>query len=177
MATLSPLILPFKGIEPIIPESCYLAPGAVIIGDVILGDESSVWFHTVVRGDVNYVRIGRGTNIQDLCTLHVTDGTYPLNIGDHVTVGHGAILHGCSIEETSLIGIGARVLDGAHIGKESLVAAGAVVSPGTTIPPRSLVMGIPGRVKRTLEEREVEEIRDSARQYVETVAAYRSDDK
>jgi carbonic anhydrase/acetyltransferase-like protein (isoleucine patch superfamily) len=171
------LILPFLGIEPIIPESCYLAPGAVIIGDVILGDESSVWFHTVVRGDVNYVRIGRRTNIQDLCTLHVTDGTHPLNIGDNVTVGHGAIVHGCSIEETCLIGIGARILDGAQIGRESVVAAGALISPGTRIPPRSLVMGIPGRVKRTLEDKEVEEIRNSAQHYVDAIASYRSDAK
>lgn len=176
MAEPGPLILPFRGIEPIIHESCYLAPGACVIGDVILGEESSVWFHSVVRGDVNYVRIGRRSNVQDLCVLHVSEGTHPLNIGDDVTVGHGAVVHGCAIEDACLIGIGARVLDGARVGRESLLAAGSVVTPGTNIPPRSLVMGIPGRVKRTLTEQEVADIRDSARRYVDYSGTYRSGD-
>jgi carbonic anhydrase/acetyltransferase-like protein (isoleucine patch superfamily) len=129
-----------------------------------------------VRGDINYVRIGRRTNVQDLCVLHVSAGTHPLNIGDDVSIGHGAVVHGCSIEDSCLVGIGSRILDGVQVGRESLIAAGAVVAPGTKIPPRSLVMGVPGRVKRTLDEEEVEEIRASAQSYVSYAATYRNGD-
>jgi len=170
----APLIRPFRGIKPIIPESSYLAPGVCIIGDVILGEDASVWFHSVIRGDVNYVRLGRRTNIQDHCVLHVSAGTHPLNIGDDVTVGHGAILHGCSVEDASLVGIGARILDGVRVGRESLVAAGTLVPPGMEIPPRSLVIGVPGRVRRSLEDAEVAQILASARRYVAYAAAYRN---
>ncbi|MBU1702388.1 MAG: gamma carbonic anhydrase family protein [Candidatus Eisenbacteria bacterium] len=173
MTNLKPLILPFRGIRPILPESCYLAPGVCIVGDVILGEDSSVWFHSIIRADVNYVRIGRRTNVQDQCVLHVSAGTHPLNIGDEVTIAHAAVIHGCSIEDGCFVGIGARILDGAQIGRESLVAAGAVVTPNMIIPPRSLVLGVPARVKRSLEEKEVEKIRASARTYVDYASEYR----
>jgi carbonic anhydrase/acetyltransferase-like protein (isoleucine patch superfamily) len=165
-------VIPFRGIEPIVPESCFLAPFACIVGDVILGEECSVWFHAVVRGDVHYVRVGRRTNIQDHCVLHVTGGRHPLNVGEEVTVGHGAILHGCTVGDRCLIGMGAKLLDGAKVGSGSIVAAGAVVAPGTEIPPRSLVAGVPARIRRRVEDAELDGIVASAQHYVETAAAY-----
>ncbi|MBW1975465.1 MAG: gamma carbonic anhydrase family protein [Deltaproteobacteria bacterium] len=124
-------VLPFKNTFPQLGESVYIAPGAWVIGDVIIGDRSSVWFNTIVRGDVNYIRIGKETNIQDQSTLHVTTDRFPLNIGSRVTIGHGATVHGCTVEDECLIGIGAIILDGAYIERHAVVAAGAVVTPGT----------------------------------------------
>lgn len=144
-----------------------------MIGDVEIGDDSSVWFGTVVRGDVNWIRIGDETNIQDRCVVHVTVDKHPTSIGDRVTVGHGAILHGCTVEDTCLVGIGAIVLDAAVIGRRSLVAAGAVVTPRTVVPPESLVMGAPAVVRRRLTAAEIEEIEESARRYVKHAAGYR----
>lgn len=166
------MILPYKNITPKIPESVFVAPNATVIGDVEIGEDSSIWFNTVIRGDVHKIRIGARTNIQDGCVLHVTYQKYSLTLGNEVTVGHGAILHGCVIEEQCLIGMGARVLDGARIGKFSLVAAGSLVREGQEIPPQTLVAGVPAVAKRTLSEKEVETILQSAQRYVEYKNTY-----
>ncbi len=165
------MILAYRGIRPQVAESAFLAPSATIVGDVHVGDESGLWFGVIVRGDVNRIRIGRRTNLQDGTIVHVTSGTHPTVIGDGVTVGHGAKLHGCSVANGCLIGIGAIVLDGAVIGEESMVAAGTLVVPGTIVPPRSLVVGSPGKVRRSLTDEECEQLRLLAERYV----AYRLD--
>lgn len=167
-------IIPYKGKSPRIASTALLLPGVTLIGDVELGEESSVWFGTVIRGDVNWIRIGDMTNIQDRCVVHVTLDKHPTVIGDRVTVGHGAILHGCTVEDACLIGIGATVLDDAVIGKHSLVAAGALVTPHTRIPPESLVMGIPAVVKRRLTSAEIDNLEASARRYVSYANNYRA---
>ncbi len=167
------MILDYKGISPQLDASVFLAPGACVIGDVQIGENSSLWFNVVVRGDVNFIRIGRRSNIQDGSVVHVTRDTHPTVIGDDVTVGHNATLHGCTVHDGSLVGIGATILDGAVIGASSLVAAGSVVAPGTQIPPRSLVMGQPGLVKRTLSEDECKNIHTFAERYVQYQNDYR----
>ncbi|SHF74593.1 Carbonic anhydrase or acetyltransferase, isoleucine patch superfamily [Desulfacinum infernum DSM 9756] len=167
-----PGIVPYKGIFPTLGDDVYVAPGAWIVGDVEIGDRSSVWFNTVIRGDVNIVRIGRETNIQDNATLHVTGKKYPLFIGDRVTIGHRAVVHGCVVEDECLIGMGAIVLDGARVGKGSIVAAGAVVSPGAEVPPGSVVMGVPAEVKKYLDEEEKERLRVTAEHYVGMARRY-----
>jgi carbonic anhydrase/acetyltransferase-like protein (isoleucine patch superfamily) len=166
-------VIPYKNKSPRIASSALLLPSVTVIGDVEIGDEASIWFGTIVRGDVNWIRIGDMTNIQDRCVVHVTVGTHPTTIGDRVTVGHGAILHGCTIEDACLIGIGATVLDGAVVGKHSLVAAGALVPPGAKIPPESLVMGLPAVVKRKLSPAEIDNLESSARRYVKYANSYR----
>ena len=148
-------------------DDVFLAPGAMILGDVIVAEESSIWYHTVVRGDVNFIRIGRGTNLQDLCVIHGTTDVHPVRIGDYVTVGHGAIIHGATLEDGCLIGMGSTVLDGARIGAGALVGAGSVVPPGMEIPPRMLALGSPARVKRALRPEEVEAGRASAEHYIQ----------
>jgi carbonic anhydrase/acetyltransferase-like protein (isoleucine patch superfamily) len=165
--------LSFKGVRPEVDPSVYVAPGAVIIGDVVIGPESSVWFGTIVRADVHYIRIGAQTNIQDQCILHVTRGTYPLNLGDRITVGHRAIIHGCTIEDGCLIGMGAVLLDGCHVDGEAIVAAGSVVSEGSHIPPRTLAMGVPAKVLRDITEKELARAKDSASHYIELAEIYR----
>ena len=137
------MILEYKGVSPKIASTVFLAPSACVIGDVHVGSQSSLWFNVVVRGDVNYIRIGERTNIQDGTVVHVTRDTHPTIIGNDVSIGHSVTLHGCTLHDNCLVGIGAIVLDGAVIGASSLVAAGSLVSPGTEIPPRSLVMGSP----------------------------------
>jgi len=144
------MIIPYKGTSPVIHENCFIAPGCFIVGDVTIGAESSVWFGAVLRGDINWIKIGEWTNIQDGCVVHVTNNTAPAQIGDHVTVGHGAILHGCRIESACLIGMGAIILDKAVIGGGSLVAAGSVVKGGMVVPPGSMVAGNPAVVKRRI---------------------------
>ena len=139
----------YENIEPDIDESAFVAPSVVLVGKVSLGARSSIWFNSVVRGDINAITIGQDTNIQDGCLLHVTSHN-PLVIADRVTAGHGAILHGCHIQSDCLIAMGAIILDGAVVGRGSIVAAGAVVSPGMIIPEESLVMGIPGKVVRSV---------------------------
>jgi carbonic anhydrase/acetyltransferase-like protein (isoleucine patch superfamily) len=136
-----------------------------VAGDVVIGEDSGIWFHAVVRGDIEPIRIGMRGNIQDLCVVHVRHGR-PVHLGDDVTVGHRAILHGCTVESRVLIGMGAIVLDGAVIGEESIVGAGSLIPPGAVIPPRSLVLGSPARVKRPLTDADVQSIVDSARRYV-----------
>lgn len=162
----------FLGAAPQFDASVWLAPTAVVIGDVHLGAEASVWFGAMLRGDVHYIRIGAATNIQDLAVVHVSRGTHPCVIQDEVTVGHSAILHGCTVEDQCLIGMGAVVLDGAVVGRGSVVGAKAVVTRDTVIPPRSLVLGAPARVLRPVSDAELDSIRDNARHYVRLARIY-----
>lgn len=157
---------------PKLASDCFVAPNATVLGDVAMGRESSIWFGAVVRGDSNVIKIGAGSNVQDLCVLHV-DETNSLKIGDLVTVGHRATLHGCTVEDNVLIGMCSTVMNGAVIGKESIVGAGALVIEGTKIPPRSLVLGVPAKVKRQLTSDEILAIDTNARQYIEKAAQYR----
>ena len=155
--------LPFKDKTPRVGERVWLAPTAYVTGDVEIGNDVSFWYHTVARGDVHWIRIGDGTNIQDGSVLHVSAGTHPLDIGAGVVIGHSAVVHGCTIGDGALIGIGARVLDGAVIEAGAQIAAGAVVAPGQRIPTGQLAMGVPARIKRSLsdaESREIAVIRD-----------------
>lgn len=165
-------VLPYKGVYPKLGDRVFIAPGAWVIGDVVVGDGSSVWFNSVVRGDVHYIRIGFETNIQDNSTLHVTGGSFPLEIGNRVTIGHRAIVHGCVIGDECLIGMGAVILDGAKIGKGSLIAAGSVVAPGTEIPPDSLVMGVPATLKKTVEASDRELMKGSIDHYLQLSEEY-----
>ena len=167
-----PLLLAWQGRAPRIHPDAWLAPGASVIGDVEIGADSSVWFGAVVRGDFHHVRIGARTNLQDACVVHVTRDLHPAIVGDEVTVGHGATVHGCRVADGALIGIGAIVLDGAEIGEEALVAAGAVVTPGTRVPPRTLVAGTPARVLRGLSSDEVRQQRERALGYVRDAREY-----
>ena len=160
---------------PIIPSSCFVEETGIVIGDVVIGEDCSIWFHAVVRGDVNYIRIGSRTNVQDLCLLHVTHDTHPLIIGNDVTVGHNVVLHGCTIHDRVLVGMGATVMDGVVIGEDSVVGAGALVTEGTVVPPKSLILGSPARVKRPVTEKELAWIRESAENYVEYARQYISD--
>lgn len=160
----------FKPVIP--PASTLIFPGAVVVGDVTLGEDCSIWYNAVLRADEDAITVGDGTNIQDNAVLHVTAGL-PLTIGQGVTVGHGAILHSCAIGDHSLIGMGATVLDGAVIGEGCLVAAGAVVTPRTVIPDGSMVMGAPAKVKRPLTEEEKADIRHNAQVYVDLKEDYR----
>ena len=154
----SPLILPHHGVTPTIPKSAYLAPTATVIGDVVMGQDSSLWFNVVARADVNFIRIGDRTNIQDNSTIHVSVDTWPTIIGNDVVGGHNILLHGCTVKDRVLIGMGSVLQDGAVIGEESIVGAGALVTPGTQIPPRSLVLGRPGRVVRQVTDQEVSDM-------------------
>jgi carbonic anhydrase/acetyltransferase-like protein (isoleucine patch superfamily) len=158
---------PFQKSQPRLGARVFVAENATVIGDVVLGDDVSVWFGTVIRGDVHFIRVGARTNIQDNCTLHVNTGTHPVNIAEDVTIGHGVIAHGCTIERGALIGMGSRVLDGAVVGENALVGAGALVGEGMRIPPRTLVIGIPARVKRELTGEEVARLEESWKHYVE----------
>ncbi|MGD8531046.1 MAG: gamma carbonic anhydrase family protein [Syntrophobacterales bacterium] len=167
--------LSFKGVQPTIDPTVYVAPGAVIIGDVVIGPESSIWFGTIVRADVHYIRIGSQTNIQDQCVLHVTGGKHPLHIGNRITVGHRAIIHGCTIEDGCLIGMGAVLLDGCYVGSEAVVAAGAVVAEGTRIPPRTLAMGVPAEPRREVNDKELARARSSSSHYIELAEIYRQE--
>jgi gamma-carbonic anhydrase len=168
------LIRAYRGVMPKVHASAWIADSAEVIGDVELGEESSVWFTTVVRGDVHFIRVGRGTNLQDGTVVHVNRNGTPTILGDFVTVGHAARLHGCHIKSNCLIGIGAVVLDGAVLEEECLVAAGAVVSPGTLVPRGSLLMGAPARVKRSVTEKDLELIYRSAKHYIDLAAEYKA---
>ena len=168
-------IRPYKGKHPQIAASAYIDPASVIIGDVVIGEDSSIWPLCVVRGDVNYIRIGARTNIQDGSILHVMKDEYPLILGDDITVGHSVTLHGCTIESRCLIGMRATILNGVVVGEGSIVAAGALLTERTTIPPRSLVMGSPGKVKRTLTAIDQATIDMYAKRYVEYKNIYREE--
>ncbi len=167
------MILEYKNLKPKLGKNTWIAPGATVIGEVETGEDVSIWFGCVVRGDVHYIKIGDRTNIQDLSMIHVThykkedksDG-YPTIIGNDVTVGHRVMLHGCTIEDACLIGMSATILDGAVIGKESIVGAGALVTKNKKFPPRSLIVGSPAKVIRSLTDEEVKELYASAKRYV-----------
>lgn len=167
------MIRDHRGIHPRIDPTVYVEESAVIIGDVEIGRDSSVWCNAVIRGDVNYIRIGEMTNIQDNSVLHVTRGTHPLIIGSMVTVGHNVTLHGCTIKDRCLIGMGAIILDGAVIEEDVIVGAGALVTEGAVIPSRTLCLGIPARPVRALRDEEVERIVRSSENYVRYVQSYR----
>jgi len=168
------MLLPFNGKLPSVDPSAFIADNAIVIGDVEIGEGASVWFGSLIRGDVNYIRIGDRTNLQDGTIIHVSSKTHPTVLENDITVGHRVTLHGCYVETGSLIGIGAILLDGVRIGRNSLVAAGSLLTPGTIIPPRSMVMGSPAKVKRPLTDDEVAGIEKNVAGYVELAAAYRS---
>jgi len=167
-------IIPYNGVTPQIDESVFICEGARIIGDVVIGKNSSVWFNAVVRGDVNYIRIGNNTNIQDGAILHNTFKKYPLIIGSNVTIGHGAIVHGCTISDLVLIGMGAVILDNAKVNSNSFIAAGTLVREHFIIPEGVLVAGVPGKIIRDLTEEEIKKIKHSADNYLYYVSVYRS---
>jgi len=169
------LIKAFKELKPRIGKRVFIAENATVIGDVEIGNDSSIWFGTILRGDVNYIKVGKCTSIQDGSVVHVTRKTHPTVIGDYVTVGHAVKLHGCTIKDNCLIGIGAIILDGAVIGEGSIVAAGALVPPGKEFPPKSLIMGFPATVKRELSDEEVEGLKEHALRYVKYKNEYLSE--
>ena len=165
----------FDGKFPLVHESVFLAAGSRVIGDVEIAENVSIWFNSVVRGDVERIRIGRNTNIQDNATIHVTNFSNPTWIGEAVTVGHGAVLHGCTVKDRALIGMKAVVLDRAVIGEESLVAAGAVVLGGTIVPPGMLVAGVPAKILRPLNDFERKMVLDGSANYMMYVQHYRGE--
>jgi carbonic anhydrase/acetyltransferase-like protein (isoleucine patch superfamily) len=168
------LIRPFAGVWPRIDPQAWIAPGAVVVGDVEIGRDSSVWYASVVRGDVHAVRIGARSNVQDGCILHVTRERFPCVIGDEVTVGHRAVVHGCRVGDGALVGIGAIVLDGAVVGEGALIGAGAVVTPGARIPERWVALGVPAKPVRELAQDELASQRARALAYVETAREHRA---
>jgi carbonic anhydrase/acetyltransferase-like protein (isoleucine patch superfamily) len=171
------MIMPFCGETPKIAQGCFIAPNASLIGKVDIGEDSSVWFSVVIRADVNSISIGKRTNIQDLSMIHVThasDGNdgYPTIIGDDVTIAHKVMLHGCTIEDACLIGMNATILDGAIIGKESIVGANSLVTKNKKFPPRSLILGNPAKVVRSLSEEEIASLYTSAKNYIQYKNSY-----
>jgi carbonic anhydrase/acetyltransferase-like protein (isoleucine patch superfamily) len=160
------MLRPYRGRLPVIDPTAYIDPSAQVIGDVEIGEASSVWMNVVIRGDVNHIRIGRRSNLQDGTIVHVMHDTHPTGIGDEVTIGHRAIVHGCTIEDRVLIGMGAILLNGARVGSDSIVAAGSLVPEGVVIPPRSLAMGSPAKVRKTLSDAEVASILEYSGNYV-----------
>src|SRR5215213_10984673 len=156
----------YRGTLPRVHHTAYIDDSAQVIGDVEIGEESSVWMCVVIRGDVNRIRIGRRSNVQDGTIVHVMKDTHATTIGDNVTIGHAAVVHGCTIEDQCLIGMGAILLNGAHVGAGSIVAAGTLITEGMKVPPKSLVMGSPGKVKRLLTQAEVADIQLYADRYV-----------
>jgi len=169
------LLRPYDGKSPRLGDRVFVAENATLIGDVVLGDDCSIWYGAVLRGDVHSIRIGARTNIQDNCVLHVTNGTHPIDIAEEVTIGHGVIAHGCSIARGALIGMGSRVLDGARVGELALIGAGALVGEGMEIPPRTLAVGVPAKVKRELRIEEIARLEQSWRNYIEYKERYLGD--
>jgi gamma-carbonic anhydrase len=169
------MIRQYKGILPKVEQSAYIDPSAQVIGDVTIGARSSVWCNATLRGDVNRIVLGEETNIQDNSVLHGELDMYPVILGDRVTVGHMVTLHGCVVEDDCLIGIGAIVLNGARVGRGSVVAAGALVPEGMQIPPESLVMGMPAKIKRPVNEDEKARFRENAQRYVRYRQEYRDE--
>jgi carbonic anhydrase/acetyltransferase-like protein (isoleucine patch superfamily) len=156
----------YKGLQPAVHPTAYVDQSAQVIGDVTIGEDSSVWMNVVIRGDVHRIRIGRRSNVQDGTVVHVMRGTHATTIGDEVTIGHGAIVHGCTLGDRILIGMGAILLNGVDVGDDSIVAAGTLLTENTRIPPGSLVMGSPGKVRRALTAGDMASIRDYAERYV-----------
>ncbi len=169
------MIRAYRGAVPKIAPSAYIDPSAQVIGNVEVGERSSIWPNVTARGDVNTIRIGSDSNIQDNSCLHCDEGPFPLIVGDRVTVGHMVMLHGCTVEDDCLIGIGSVILNGARIGTGSVVAAGAVVPEGSEIPPGSMVMGVPGKVKRQLTDEERGRFQQNAKHYVESARIFREE--
>lgn len=170
------MISGFKDKFPKVHETAFVTQDAIIIGDVEIGEDASIWFGSIVRGDVNYIRIGDKTNVQDGTVIHVSSRTHPTVLEDRITVGHRVTLHGCHVESGCLIGIGAILMDGVRVGANSLVGAGSLLTPGTQIPPNSLVIGSPARVKRTLTDDELAFLDRSWRNYVELKRIYETTD-
>ncbi len=168
------MIRPFRGHTPIIPASCFVEDSAQVIGDVELGEGASIWFNSVVRGDVNPIRIGRRTNIQDLCLVHVQSSLQGTKVGDDVTVGHHVVLHACTVGNRVLVGMGAILLDGSEVGDDCIIGAGALITPGTKIPAGSLVLGSPAKVKRPLLPEERKSLLESAEHYARYAEEYRA---
>lgn len=169
------MIRPYKGILPKIAQSAYIDPSAQVIGDVTLGERSSVWCGAVLRGDVNRIVLGEDTNIQDNSVLHGELDKYPVILGSRVTVGHMVVLHGCVVEDDCLVGIGAIILNGAKVGRGSVIAAGALVPEEMEIPPESLVMGMPAKVKRPVSEEEKARFKENAQRYIRYREEYRDE--
>lgn len=167
------MIIEFRGITPKIHPTALVHESAQLIGNVQIGEQSSVWFGAVLRGDVNAITIGNRSNVQDNCTVHVDEGKFATIIGDEVTVGHNAILHGCRVNDRVIIGMGAIILDGAEIGEDSIVGGGALVPQGTRVPPRTLFLGLPAKQRRSLTDTDLTMIRNSARHYVEQIKNWR----
>jgi carbonic anhydrase/acetyltransferase-like protein (isoleucine patch superfamily) len=166
------LVMPWNGHHPKLGRGVFVASGAAVIGQVEIGEDSNVWFNTVIRGDVNTIKIGARTNIQDNTTVHVTSKTGPTVIGDNVTIGHNAVIHACTIEDYCLIGMGSTILDGAVIRSNCFIAAGSVVTPGKEMPSGMMVMGSPAKPVRPLTQAELDFLRKSALDYVETAKSY-----
>ena len=166
------MIRPYQGTLPVVPASCYIDISAQVIGDVVLGEHSSIWMNAVVRGDVNFIRIGANSNIQDCAVLHGMRYVYPVVVGDWVTVGHNATVHGCVVEDECLIGIGARVLNDCRIGAGSIIAAGAVVPEHTVVPPRTLWAGVPAKMRRELSGKDRALILEYAQNYLDYTEIY-----
>ena len=160
------MLRPYRGHVPVVHPTAFVDETAQVIGDVELGAESSVWMNVVIRGDVNYIRVGARSNVQDNSVVHVMHEIHPTVIGDDVTVGHSAIVHGCTVGNRVLIGMGAILLNGSQVGEDCIVASGTLVTEGTVIPARSMVMGSPGKVRRTLSDAEVASILDYSSNYV-----------
>ncbi len=167
------MIISYLGKTPIIDKTVFIGEGSVIVGDVVLDKDVSVWFNCVVRGDVNYIRIGERSNVQDGCILHVTYKKYPLIIGKDVSIGHGAIVHGCTIKDSVLIGMGALLLDNCTVNSNSLIAAGAVVKENFIVPEGVLVAGVPAKIVRDLTLDEISSIKQRAQNYIMYVSNYR----
>ena len=166
------MIMAFKEKYPKIDPTAFIAENAMVIGDVEIGPESNVWFYSILRGDMNYIRIGSKVNIQDACVLHIDKKFYPLMIEDEVVLGHRVVAHGCTIRRGSLIGIGAILLNGSEVGEEAIVGAGSVVTPGSMIPPKTLALGAPAKPIRTLKDKDLEMIRDTHQDYQELRKIY-----
>ena len=167
------MIKKFRGKSPMIPDSCYISESVDLIGDVTLGENVPLWFGTVVRGDMHFITIGHRSNIQDNSVIHVTTDISPTRIGNEVTVGHNAIIHGATIEDRCLIGMGAIIMDDAVVGEGSIVGAGAVVPPNMIIPPRSLVVGLPAKIVRQTSDTELEMIIERAQHYIDFSQEYK----
>jgi carbonic anhydrase/acetyltransferase-like protein (isoleucine patch superfamily) len=166
------MIRAYRGVTPTVPASCYIDMSAQVLGDVILGEQASIWMNAVVRGDVNAIRIGAQSNVQDCAVLHGMKDLYPVLIGERCTIGHNATVHGCVLEDEVLVGIGAVILNNARIGTGSIIAAGAVIPEHTVIPPRSLVTGVPGKVRRELTDADHASILMYAKNYLGYTANY-----
>jgi gamma-carbonic anhydrase len=169
------MIRPFRGVMPRIAKSAYIDASAQVIGDVVIGERSSVWLNVSIRGDVNHIRVGDETSIQDNSVLHVDHDLYPCIVGNRVTVGHRVVLHGCAVEDDVLIGIGAVVLNGAKVGRGAVVAAGALVPEGMDVPPNSMAIGMPARIRREVTPEEQERFRKNCENYVRITAIYKEE--